>query len=157
MRSRSHLISLKDGDGKWQKAMCLVPAADMLNMAVDTADANLECKTDTAAGLSLSQQRFLCTATRDIPAGTELMTVYAGSSMRRADGRLLLECVFSSCCLRPLTRCEHCSSDTHIRTRVQWDQSVARGSGLTCTVLMQVRIRAREQPELRGRCAAPIK
>jgi hypothetical protein len=59
--------------------------------------------------------------------------------------------------LRPLTRCEHCSSDTHIRTRVQWDQSVARGSGLTCTVLMQVRIRAREQPELRGRCAAPIK
>eukprot|EP00035_Acanthoeca_spectabilis_P020463 m.433055 g.433055 ORF g.433055 m.433055 type:complete len:486 (+) comp17521_c0_seq1:1888-3345(+) len=91
VRSRSHLISLKDGTGKWHKAMCMVPAADMLNMAVDPTDANVECKTDASGGVDLSQQFFLCTATKDIPAGAELATVYTGSPGRRADGRLLLE------------------------------------------------------------------
>jgi hypothetical protein len=75
LRSRAHLISIKDKTGEWQKAMCLVPAADMVNMAVRPSDANIACSTDASAGLALSAQRLQCTATRDIAAGEELLTV----------------------------------------------------------------------------------
>lgn len=36
LRSRGHVVAIKDGrDGSWQHAMCMVPCADMLNMAIE--------------------------------------------------------------------------------------------------------------------------
>lgn len=91
LRSRSHMISIKDPQGAWQRAMCLVPAADMVNMAVADAASNLECSTDASAGTGLHEQRFVCRTTRAVEAGEELVSVYLKDPARRTSSNLLLD------------------------------------------------------------------
>lgn len=34
LRSRTHRVGVQDADGRWHKAMCLVPVADLMNTCV---------------------------------------------------------------------------------------------------------------------------
>eukprot|EP00041_Stephanoeca_diplocostata_P014680 m.274379 g.274379 ORF g.274379 m.274379 type:complete len:519 (-) comp19761_c0_seq2:296-1852(-) len=92
LRSRGHVVAIKDGrDGSWQHAMCMVPCADMLNMAIEEGADNVACATDASKGTALSDQRFVCRATRAISAGEELLSKYISDPQRRTNSLLLLD------------------------------------------------------------------
>lgn len=93
LRSRSHSVGIKDERGEWQRTMCLVPGADLLNMAEPsgTTRPSVECSSRAEGAAWGIEGVFVCTTTVDLPAGAELLTEYLMDSQRRDSQRLLLD------------------------------------------------------------------
>lgn len=65
--SRSFGLQIKDAQGEWQGAACLVPGADLLNTGVRT---NADCGTNEAS------THFQCFTTTSVAKGEELLAPY---------------------------------------------------------------------------------
>eukprot|EP00047_Mylnosiga_fluctuans_P005004 m.237813 g.237813 ORF g.237813 m.237813 type:complete len:299 (+) comp13202_c0_seq1:48-944(+) len=88
LRSRSHLVSVKDEMGQWHRAMCLVPLADAFN--TDLGDGvNVVCKTD--GELYGPDSVLVCRATKLVRAGQELLVHYVADKSRRTPTRLYVD------------------------------------------------------------------
>ncbi len=76
-----HVISVRDADGRWQKAMVLVPVADLLNTdgvnvcclpcVVSHLKTNVDCRT-TSEGYGMPQF-FGCFTSSHVSAGSEVL------------------------------------------------------------------------------------
>jgi hypothetical protein len=73
VQSRVFGVAVRDAQGKWHRARCLVPFADLVNYCNDI---NLECQTN------VESTHFECTTTRAIEAGSFLCASYAGDDDR---------------------------------------------------------------------------
>eukprot|EP00731_Ephydatia_muelleri_P031263 Em0022g777a len=64
--SRAHTIGVKDRDGRWDRASCLVPLADLFNMALHQEQVNVVCNTNEAS------THFECRTSKPLAAGEQL-------------------------------------------------------------------------------------
>jgi histone-lysine N-methyltransferase SETD3 len=83
--SRTHRVGVKDKEGQWHHVPCLVPIADMFNMAVDDNQVNVECKTNDES------THFDCYTTQPVPNNTQLLVMYATDSSQRHNARLFMD------------------------------------------------------------------
>ena len=90
VQSRVHGVDVRGDDGQWHHTTCLVPGADAFNMADTHRGENTACWSE--GGLS---PYFVCSTTRDLPAGAELLVAYGGRHGRLSQAQLLLDYGFT--------------------------------------------------------------
>ncbi|XP_062520678.1 actin-histidine N-methyltransferase-like isoform X2 [Corticium candelabrum] len=83
--SRTHRVGVRDHEGNWQHVPCLVPVADMFNMAANEDDVNIECKTNDES------THFECYTTKPVSNNSQLLVMYATDPMQRHNGRLFMD------------------------------------------------------------------
>ena len=76
-------MQLRDFQGQWVSAMCLIPGADLLNTVADESLLNTVCKTQQDG--PIHEASFQCETIQEIHAGEELVTAYISSPSRRTN------------------------------------------------------------------------
>jgi len=84
LQSRIHGIDVRDKNGVWQRAKCMVPLADAMNSG-PSQSINADCVTDESS-------TFLeCSVTKAVGKGSELLATYG----RHSNARLLMDYGFT--------------------------------------------------------------
>eukprot|EP00118_Oscarella_pearsei_P020390 m.220822 g.220822 ORF g.220822 m.220822 type:complete len:452 (+) comp39949_c0_seq21:69-1424(+) len=83
--SRTHRVGVLGPDGQWHQTACLVPVADLFNMAANERDASIDCKTNDKS------THFECFTVSVVAANAQLFVTYGSDPLQRHNSRLLMD------------------------------------------------------------------